>query len=50
MYSEFGITWSSIEKDIDYKYVIWSTDKNGIHVCSFFDDNFNKINIDGVLQ
>ena len=30
MYSELKGTWSSIEKDVDYKSVVWKTDKNGI--------------------
>jgi hypothetical protein len=45
-YSEEDVTWSSIEKDIRYKTVIWSTDKNGIPKYTFMDENGNRIKIE----
>lgn len=45
-YSEEDVTWSSIEKDIRYKTVIWSTDKNGIPRYAFMDENGNRIKIE----
>jgi hypothetical protein len=43
MYSELKGTWSSIEKDVDYKSVVWKMDKNGIPVFIFFDENYNVL-------
>ena len=43
VYSESDITWSSIEKDVDYKSVVWKTDKNGIPRFDFFDENYNAL-------
>jgi hypothetical protein len=43
MYSELKGTWSSIEKDVDYKSVVWKTDKNGIPRFDFFDENYNAL-------
>lgn len=45
-YSEEDVTWSFIEKDIRYKTVIWSTDKNGIPGYTFMDENGNRIKIE----
>jgi len=45
-YSEEDVTWSSIEKDILYKTVTWSTDKNGIPRYAFMDENGNRIKIE----
>lgn len=45
VYSEEDITWSSIEKYIDYNSVHWSMDKNGIPVYTFIDENGKKIDI-----
>ena len=45
-YSEVDVTWSSIEKDICYKTVNWSTDKNGIPRYAFMDENGNRIKIE----
>jgi len=43
MYSESKVTWSSIEKDVDYKTVVWITEKNGIPKFYFFDENYNVL-------
>ena len=45
-YSEGDVTWSSIEKDILYKTVIWSTDKNGLPKYTFIDNNVEKSKIE----
>ncbi len=44
-YSEVDITWSSIERYVPYNRVVWHTQKDGIPVYSFFDENSNKIDI-----
>ena len=46
IYSEEDVTWSSIEKYIDYDSVRWSTDKNGIPVYIFVDKEGRKIDVD----
>ena len=43
MYSDLNVTWSSIEKDVDYKLVVWSMDDNGIPKFKFFDENYNVL-------
>ena len=45
-YSEEDVTWSSIEKDILYKTVTWSTDKNSIPMYAFMDENRSRIKIE----
>jgi len=45
-YSEEDVTWSSIEKYVDYSSVRWSTDKNGIPVYIFADEEGRKIDVD----
>ena len=35
-YSEENVTWSAIEKYIDYAKVIWSIDNNGIPNYTFY--------------
>lgn len=45
IYSEEDITWASIEKYIPYSKVVWSERKNGIPVYTFFDENYEKIDI-----
>ena len=37
-YSEKDVTWSSIEKDVPYAKVIWSTQKNGIPKFTFIGE------------
>lgn len=44
-YSEVDITWSSIEKYIPYKNVVWGVEKNGTPVYIMYDDNGEKIDI-----
>jgi len=43
--SEIDVTWSSIEKDIIYHSVVWSTDNNGIPRYTFFDENGKRIKV-----
>lgn len=43
VYSEEDVTWSSIEKYINYSSVRWTVDKNGIPVYIFMDENGKKI-------
>lgn len=45
IYSECNVTWASIEKYIPYSKVVWSKRKNGIPVYTFFDENYEKIDI-----
>ena len=45
-YSEGDITWSSIEKYIPYKKVIWRASKDGIPIYSFMDENGKTIKIE----
>lgn len=45
-YSEEDVTWSSIEKYIDYSNVVWSFAKNGIPKYVLMDENGNKIKIE----
>lgn len=45
-YSEEDVTWSSIEKYIDYSKVVWSFTKNGIPKYVFMDENGNKIKVE----
>lgn len=45
IYSEEDVTWSSIEKFVDYSKVVWTTLPNGIPVYKFYDENYNKIDI-----
>jgi hypothetical protein len=44
-YSEADITWSSIEKYVPYKEVIWGIEKNGIPLYTMYNDNGGKIDI-----
>lgn len=46
IYSEADITWSSIEKYVDYSSVRWTMDKSGIPVYTFMDEKGGKIDID----
>ena len=45
IYSEEDITWSSIEKDVPYIRVNWHINESGIPVYTFFDENYNKIEV-----
>ena len=45
IYSEKDIAWASIEKYIPYSKVVWSKCKNGIPVYTFFNENYEKIDI-----
>jgi len=45
IYSEADITWSSIEKYINYNSVIWSLDKNDIPKYAFIGEDGRKIDI-----
>lgn len=45
-YSEADITWSSIEKYIEYSQVAWTCAKNGIPKYTFMDENGNKIKVE----
>lgn len=44
-YSELNVTWSSIEKYVNYCSVVWSTDKNGIPRYTFLDEDGKKIDV-----
>ena len=44
-YSEADITWSSIEKYVPYKEVIWVVEKNGIPLYTMYNYNGEKIDI-----
>ena len=35
VYSEMGLTWASVEKDVPYTKVVWSVDKDGIPFFEF---------------
>ena len=45
IFSEEDITWSSIEKHIPYKKVLWTVQKNGIPTYTFIDENDKKMDI-----
>lgn len=45
-YSEVDVTWSSIEKYIEYSKVVWTCAKNGIPKYAFMDENGNKIKVE----
>lgn len=45
-YGEGDITWSSIEKYVPYKKVSWRTQKNGIPIYSFTDEEDKTIKIE----
>jgi hypothetical protein len=45
VYGELDVTWASIEKYVDYCSVMWSTDKNGIPMYVFLDEDGKKIDV-----
>lgn len=45
IFSEEDITWSSIEKHIPYKKVLWTVQKNGIPAYTFVNENDEKMDI-----
>jgi len=45
MYKEKDLTWSSIEKNYNYKKVEWKFEKNGISNFTLYDENGEKIEI-----
>ena len=45
-YSEEDVTWSSIEKYINYSKVVWSFAKNGIPKYALMDENEDRTKIE----
>ena len=50
IYSEDDITWSSIEKYIQYSKVEWTTNKNGISTYKLFDEEGKRIYISDYIN
>jgi hypothetical protein len=50
IYSEDNITWSSVEKDVSYYKVIWSTDRNGIPTYKLLNEKDKRIDISDYIQ
>ena len=49
-FSEVDVTWASIEKKIPYAQTVWTVDKNGIPVYTFFDASHSKIDINEYID
>ena len=39
VYSEMGLTWASVEKDVPYTKVVWTVGKDGIPTYYFVNED-----------